>query len=468
MRPAQYLQIQVNHPTSITNKFSENTNFAIFLAIHFVRVQFFVDRPRRGLGEGRRVFPRRGRCKGRAMGQTRIYRGWRVVAGAGVGIGFGSAVFISVAFPLLAVAIAQSYGWSQTDVAKGASLALLLQALGYFAAGYAVDRWGSRAAAASSIVLFALSLAALAASGGTYALYLLACAMIGLFAAATNVVGYARAISFWFVARRGLALGVAASFQALGAVALSLSTQKLIAATSWSSAVLALAAFEILVCLPLVLALVEDDPAARGIIVEGGPQAAVATEPLARPRLVFAKLAAAFAVMGFTFYAIVANIGFILSGAGLNAVEIARVQALSGLGVLVGRIAFGQLLDRLAPARVGILAFAAAALFCWGLAGTHVFIAALAAVLAGSLSIGGESDLMPYLASRYFGRARMSRVLGAFLVAFVLGAAMGPFALAKASALMGDPKPALIVLGLLQIIPAALFLTLPAYPRARG
>ena len=401
------------------------------------------------------------------MGNWLIYRGWRVVLGAGVGIGFGSAVFISVAFPLLAVAIAQRYGWSQTDVAKGASLALLMQAVGYFAAGHAVDRWGSRAAAAGSIVLFSLALAALAASGGTYALYLLACAMIGLFAAGTNMVGYARAISFWFTARRGLALGVAAAFQALGAVALSLSTQKLIAASGWSSAVLAIAAFEALVCLPVVLALVEDDPTARGIAVEGGPQAAAMTEPLTQPGLVFAKLAAAFAVMGFTFYAIVANIGFILSGAGLSAVEIARVQALSGLGVLVGRIAFGRLLDKLAPARVGLLAFAAAAVFCWGLAGAHVFVAALAAVLAGSLSIGGESDLMPYLASRYFGRERVSRVLGAFLVAFVLGAALGPFALARASALMGDPRPALVALGLLQIIPAALFLTLPAYPRAR-
>jgi MFS family permease len=398
------------------------------------------------------------------MGGNRLYRGWRVVVGAGLGVGFGSAVFLSTAFPLISAAVAQANGWSQTDVAKGASAALLLQAVGYPAAGFLIDRFGSRRIAGASILLFALCLAALAAASGGYGRYIGACAAIGLLASATNMVGYARAISHWFDARRGLALGVAAAFQAIGAVALPVATEKLILAANWPTAALAIGAFEALVCLPLVLWLVEDQPENR----EGeAPRPARVAAPARdfRPGATFAKLAVAFAVMGFTFYAIVSNIVFILTHAGLESSEIAGVQAISGLSLLVGRVGFGQLLDRWPAPMVGLATLAASAAFCFGLAYAETHLVALVATALGGLSIGGESDFLPYMASRYWGRENVSRALGLFLVAFVLGAGLGPVVLARISEALGDPRMALIGLGVLQIVPAALFLTLPPYPR---
>ncbi len=393
------------------------------------------------------------------MGGIRLYRGWRVVVGSGVGVGFGSAVFLSTAFPLISGAVAKGYGWSQADVARGASAALLLQAVGYPAAGFLIDRFGSRKVAGAAILLFALSLAALAAASGDYGRYLAACAAIGLLAAATNMVGYARALSHWFDARRGLAFGVAASFQALGAIGLPILTEKLILSANWQMAALAIAAFEALVCLPLVLWLVEDQP--EGAAVEAAP----AQRPSFRPDATFVKLSIAFAVMGFTFYAIVSNIVFILTHVGLETSAIARVQAVSGLSLIVGRVGFGQLLDRWTAPAVGLATLAASTAFCFGLAFASGPLAVFAATALGGLSIGGESDFLPYMASRFWGRENVARVFGLFLIAFVLGAALGPVALAKASEAMGDPRAGLIGLGVLQIVPAALFLTLPAYPR---
>lgn len=399
------------------------------------------------------------------MGGTRLYRGWRVVVGAGVGVGFGSAVFLSTAFPLISAAVAKAYGWSQTDVAKGASAALLLQAVGYPAAGFLIDRFGSRKIAGASIVLFALSLAGLAAAAGDYGRYIGACAAIGLLAAATNMLGYARAISHWFDSRRGLALGVAAAFQAIGAVALPVVTEKFILSAGWPTAVLAIGVFEAVFCLPLVLWLVEDEPERPANQAPPRIGAGVVA-PDFRSSATFAKLALAFAVMGFTFYAIVSNIVFILTHAGLESTEIAGVQAISGLSLLVGRVGFGRLLDRWAAPAVGLAALAASTAFCFGLAFARTHPVALAATALGGLSIGGESDFLPYMASRYWGRERVSRVLGLFLIAFVLGAGLGPVVLAKASEALGDPRMALIGLGVLQIVPAALFLALPPYPRA--
>lgn len=53
------------------------------------------------------------------------------------------------------------------------------------------------------------------------------------------------------------------------------------------------------------------------------------------------------------------------------------------------------------------------------------------AAILGGLSIGGETDLMPYLASRYFGTQAVSKIFGWFLFAFFLGAAVGPVAFAR-------------------------------------
>jgi MFS family permease len=398
-----------------------------------------------------------------------MFRGWRVVVGAGFGMGFGSAVFLSTAFPLITAAVAAAYGWSQTDVAKGASAALLLQALGYPVGGHLIDRFGSRRIASASILLFALSLAALAAVSGGYWRYITACGAIGLFAAATNMLGYARAISHWFDARRGLAMGVAAGFQAIGAVALPIVTQRVIAVANWATAALVIAAFEALVCLPLVLWLVEDDPKSRGLSCEAPRQTrAQAGLPATAFRVdaTFVKLAIAFAIMGFTFYAIVSNIVFILTHAGLGVTEIARVQAVSGLSLLVGRVGFGRVLDRWAATAVGLATLAASAAFCFGLAFAVSPLAVLAASALGGLSIGGESDFLPYMASRYWAREHISRALGLFLGVFVLGAGLGPVVLAAASEAFGGPRAALVSLGFLQLAPAAIFLTLPPYPRA--
>ena len=83
----------------------------------------------------------------------------------------------------------------------------------------------------------------------------------------------------------------------------------------------------------------------------------------------------------------------------------------------------------------------------------------------GGMAIGGESDLLPFLASRYFGKAAVSKIFGWFLVAFYIGAAIGPVAFATASeAYHGAAVPLFVLVGL-QIIPAMMFLMLGAYYR---
>jgi MFS family permease len=289
------------------------------------------------------------------------------------------------------------------------------------------------------------------------------------------VVSYARALSLWFDRRRGLALGLAAGSQAVGAVLIPILAARIVAAAGWSTALLTLAAFELVVCLPLVALLVKDSPVPYGLLPDGVPsdgKRAVTVAALVGPTggeiirsATFWKFALSFAVMGLCAYAISINIVFILSKtAGLSPAEVATVQAVSGAAVLLGRVGTGWLLDKLHGPWVGILTLVVALI---GIA-IYATSSAPAVIMAGAVllgfSIGGESDLMPFLASRYFGTRSLSTVFGWFLAAFFVGAAIGPISFATIATTQGSALLPLWLLAALQLIPATLFLSLPRYP----
>ena len=408
------------------------------------------------------------------MATRSFFPGWGVVVGSGVGIAFGSVPFFAAGFALLASAMAKDFGWTQPDVAKAASIYLLLQTVAYPLCGWPLDRWGTRTFAAVSIVLFALSLVILSRIGGSLPQLYGAFALMGIVAAGTNVVSYARAIALWFNRKRGLALGLAASAQAVGSFVIPIAANKLIVADGWSAALVAMAVFEIVFCLPLVLWLIKDSPQPYGLLADGDTAPAVV--PAATPRGaapavldmvktgVFWKLAVAFAIMGLSFYAIAPNIVYILTKkAGMGLSEVATIQAVSGIAVLFGRIGFGYLLDRIHAPYVGLMALALTAICAATYSLTAVPAVLIGASILNGLAIGGDTDLMPYLASRYFGTAAVSRIFGWFLFAFFLGAAVGPIAFAQLSAHFGGPDTPLMMLAILQIVPAVLFLSMGRY-----
>ena len=88
----------------------------------------------------------------------------------------------------------------------------------------------------------------------------------------------------------------------------------------------------------------------------------------------------------------------------------------------------------------------------------------LAAVIGG-VSVGGENDLMPYFAGRYFGKRAVSKIFGWFLSAYVLGGAIGSVAFVWAMTAYQGPTIPLFGVAALQIVPIVLFLMLGPYPK---
>jgi predicted MFS family arabinose efflux permease len=181
----------------------------------------------------------------------------------------------------------------------------------------------------------------------------------------------------------------------------------------------------------------------------------------------FWKLAIAFAIMGMSFYAIAPNIVYILTKkAGMSLGEVATIQAVTGIATLFGRIGFGLLLDRFHAPLIAVVALALTATCAAIFSVTAVPSVIIFASILNGLAIGGDTDLMPYLASRYFGTRAVSRIFGWFLFAFFLGASIGPIAFAQLSADYQGPDTPLLMLAVLQVVPALLFISLGRYGRA--
>ncbi|OAF19159.1 MFS transporter [Bradyrhizobium neotropicale] len=409
------------------------------------------------------------------MAKRGLFPGWKVVVGSAAGIGFGSIVFFAASFALLAGAWAQRFGWAQTELAKAAGIFLLVQAIMSPILGWFLDRWGTRKVAMISIVLFAISLAMLSQIGNSLNQMYLTLALMSLVSAGTNVPSYARAISLWFDRKRGRALGLAASSQAIGAFLMPVMIQMIIAQFGWSAALLAVAAVQLLVCLPLVALLVKNSPTPYGLLPDGAePAGNVATTRLEVAGLelreilrpgAFWKLAVCFGIMGMSTYAIAANMTFILTKtAGAAPAQVAKVVAITGIAMLLGRITFGYLLDKIHGSIIGVVALLLTASCYVIYAMTDAPALIYVGAFIGGMAIGGETDLMPYLAGRFFGTLAVARIYGWFLTMFFGGGTIGPAVFAYVMAVSNSAITPLLMLAALQIVPAVIFLSLGPYP----
>jgi MFS family permease len=404
-----------------------------------------------------------------------IFAGWYVVLGSGAGIAFGSVVFMGTGFALISGAMAHDFGWSQVEVVKAATLFLGLITLSWPMNGWLLDRYGARRVALGSILAFALSLLALT-QVSTLTEYYLAFAVMGLVSGSTNAISYARAISLWFDRRRGLALGLATSLQGVGGTALPLMLAWAIAWGGYAFALELLAGILIFFCLPMVALLVIDDPKSKGLRADGAPgEERSDGQPMSDASgmdlgqvigsRIFWQLAICFFLAGGTFYALNANFAYILKEAsGGDPVAMSKIIAAGGFAVIFGRFIFGYLLDVASAPLVG----ASISILCMVYLGmfliTSDFYLIMVAAFIGGLVGGGESDLMPYLAGRYFGNRALSKILGLFFFAFFLGAAIGPISFANAAASFGGVHIPLTALILLQLVPIAIFLSLARRP----
>jgi MFS family permease len=369
---------------------------------------------------------------------------WLVVLGSMLALIVGNGPIILFTFGVLLQPISAEFHWPRSALASAVVVSHVTGGMMMPFMGTLMDRVGVRVVALPAIVIFAAATAAGGLLGPSPLQFMLLYGFLGVVGAGHSTLTYARAVSGWFDARRGLALGITLAGIGIGAAVLPKYAQHFIAAYGWREAYFALGALLFAVGFPAVAFLVKDKEVREK---RDGAAGTGLTLWKTLNTSQFWLMAAAMMMVAAAVNGTIAHIVPILSDRGIAADTATTAVAAAGSALIVGRMLSGLALDRFFAVHVAAFFFSVPligmAMLGEGVSGEW---AVAAAALLG-LGIGAEGDIMAYLTSRYFGMAHYGVIYGCILAFFTLGSGAGPWLMAHAYDGWHSYVPGLIGLG---------------------
>ena len=384
------------------------------------------------------------------------YEGWRVVAACAVTVMWASAPY--QVFALFLKPLTETFSWSRESVSGAYGVMTLVAAVAATPVGAALDHVGARRIILPSLALVGAGIVALAALTASLTHLYLAFAAVGLASIGASPVANSRAVFSWFDAHRGRALGLMLAGPALGGIVLPPALQAVIDEFGWRAAYVAFGAGILGIGLPIAIISVYERQAATAARARSMP-GVVVRDALAS-RVLWTLMAVVFGSMLATSGATVHMLAH-LTDRGFPAARAALVLSALGFASLAGRLLTGWLLDRYVAVRVSVAMLIIAALGIFLLSTAHSFAAAVTAALLIGFGSGGETDVIPYLISRYFGMRSLSTLYGLNWTVWGLAAVAGPMMMGRAFDATGTYETTLIQLAFVTGAAALLITTLP-------
>lgn len=356
------------------------------------------------------------------------------------------------------------FGWSRSGISFAASIGLLIFGLVGPAVGVALDRLGARRLMTGAVLVMAASTAAGTTMSGLWELNLYWGLLSGISTGMVATVLGAAIANRWFVARRGLVIGLFGGATSAGQLVFVPLLVWIVDIAGWRGASLFLAACGVLLAVPIVL-LMRDSPAAVGLEPYGGPlptseMGASPTTLTAGPGPVrramatpdFWLLCGSFFVCGATSTGLIGTHFLAHShDSGIAKTTAASALALMGAMNFIGTIASGWLTDRYDPRYLlacyyvfrGVALFLLpAAIGTWSLAAF--------AVLFG-LDYIATVPPTAALTADLFGRRHVAVLFGWIFCAHQVGAALAAYLGGVARDSLGDYQLAFLAAGTLAV-----------------
>jgi MFS family permease len=299
--------------------------------------------------------------------------------------------------------------------------------------GWLADRYGVRPVMTGGVLLLAGALYGLSIVDSLAGVYAMRALMGGALAGAGLVI-CVTIVSRWFVARRGLALGLMLSGTSLGNAVIPQLNAALIAEHGWRGA-FAIVCIIPLLLLPIILFVIKEWPDRIGLKALGAEAASAGVDPrllggyefgaAIRSRNFWLIGIAAFC----TFYSILGlsnNLYLHMSDLGFAPAEAARAYFPLFVMGLVGKISAGALADLLP--RKAVFAGCLALMF----SGALLLATLDPALVTPSLYLfglgwGGNYTMLQGLVADVFGARSLGRILGGITVLDATGGALGPW-----------------------------------------
>jgi sugar phosphate permease len=364
-------------------------------------------------------------------------------------------------------------GWSRTAISFAVSLGLLLYGLAGPFAGRLMDRFGPRSIMLAGLALIAGSTAIGAAMTEIWQMNLFWGALSGLgTGVAASVLG-ATVANRWFVARRGLVLGLFGASVSAGQLIFVPLLMWLVVTIGWRSSSYGLAAIALALLLPVLL-LMRNDPADLNLRPYGATQATPAA-PVAQEGGVMRRalrvpefwlLSGSFFICGATSNGLIGT-HFIPHAIdhGIPEVTAASVLAIMGAMNFVGTLASGWLTDRYNPRLL---------LACYyGFRGLSLLLLPFVSSFGG-LTVFAIVFGLDYIATvpptaalvaDIFGRKNVGTVFGWVFCAHQIGAALAAWLGGVARDFTGDYGLAFLTAGVLAGTAALLSLRIGKTPQ---
>lgn len=373
-----------------------------------------------------------------------IFYGWVVL--------FASFVVITVVFGIqnsFAVffkPIQAEFGLSRTVVSGAASLSMFLGGTLGILVGRFADRHGPRRAVLLSGAVFGAGLVLLSFVGAVWQLYL----VYGLMVCMGMAGGYAplaSAATRWFVARRGLAVGIIVCGMGFGTLVLPPISERLVALYDWRGAYLGLGIIAAVLVVAAALFL-RRDPGEMGLLPDGkrSVSSPASQKPEAAGRVqvssassddlsvaqgirtrAFWLLMMMFAAATLCLYMVLVHMFQYITDLRPGATAMAALmQGLIGGVSLPGKIVAGMLADRFGPKRVFVVTMIVQCLSLLWLTQARTEWTFIVFAIVFGISYGGWGPVIPSLAASYFGLRNIGAIMGFIFWGATTGGTLGP------------------------------------------
>ncbi len=389
---------------------------------------------------------------------------WWAVVGSVLALIVGQGAINVFAASVFIKPVAQQFGFGRGVISSAMALANILTALSIPWFGRMLDRYGIRPVLLPAIVLYALATASLSLMNGSVFVLLALFAFQGIVGAGQTATPYSKVVSARFDSDRGLALGITLAGVGLGTILVPQASRILLREFGWQAGYIGLGIGIIVLAFIPVAILFRD---VEGIKAKdkGGLQAALPgmTFSEAARTTKFWTMTAAFFLGNMAIAGALIHLVPMLTDRGIPISTATALLSASGLAIIVGRIAFGYIMDYVFAPYVAIFM-----MFCpmvglailglnFGGAGPLV-----GTVLLG-LSMGAESDVLAYLIGRYFGIKAFGAIHGFMFAGLLIANALGQTFLGWCFQLRRSYNAGFLVFEVALVITIILFAVLGPY-----
>ena len=369
--------------------------------------------------------------------RPKLFYGWWVTLTGTLGSFLGIVTVVVFSFGIFSKAIGREFHAGRAQISLAFTILSLTSALCFPLTGRLVDRYGPRKVLLTATTILGLILMSSVflpqSLGRLYALFF----AMGLVSSGAGTMPYADAVSHWFDKRRGLALSVLMLGMGLGAIVVPTVAQQLVQRWGWRLSYGFFGLAMLLIPVPAIAAVLKDKPHSMGLLPDGDTDALARSQISvgeAGPSVSEAARTSAFWIMLFAFFLLTASVHAcflhlpeILTDRGSAARMAALASSVLGVGVFVGRVSSGYLMDKFFAPRVAATLFSAVAIGIAFLAMGHGIQSAFVGAVLVGLGTGAEIDIIAYLVSRYFGLRCYGSISGWIWAIYGISGGLGAY-----------------------------------------